>query len=137
MSMKVVNERCAGLDMHKKSMTVCARRATTMSQLIAMRDWMASLEATHVAMESTGVYWCSVWSALEGRFELLLVKPWHIEQVPGRKTDVKEWLARLLEAGLLRDSFVPDKAIRDLRDLMRTRKTVPRERPRHVKSFRG
>ncbi len=150
MGMKVVNERCAGLDVHKKSVTACVRAprddgakgrrgkvrtfGTTMADLSALRDWMESLGVTHVAMESTGVYWCSVWAALEGGFELLLVNPRHIKQVPGRKTDVKdsEWLARLLEAGLLRGSFVPDRAVRDLRDLTRTRKTVSRERTRHV-----
>ncbi len=148
--MKVVNERCAGLDVHKKSVTVCVRTPekdgvrgrhgvvrtflTTLSALGEMRDWMASLGVTHVAMESTGVYWCSVWSVLEGHFELLLVNPRHFKQVPGRKTDVKdsEWLAQLLEAGLLRGSFVPDRAVRELRDLTRTRKKVTQERARHV-----
>ncbi|MDE0083064.1 MAG: IS110 family transposase [Gammaproteobacteria bacterium] len=148
--MKVVIERCAGLDVHKKTMVACVRTprsgrakgrlkgtrtfATTMKGLGALRAWLASHRVTDAAMESTGVYWRPVWAVLEDDFRLLLVNARHVKQVPGRKTDVRdcEWLAQLLECGLLRGSFVPSPEIRDLRDLTRLRKTLVRERSSQV-----
>jgi transposase len=141
-------ERCCGLDVHKASVTACVRvpdrkgkrvelvaEFPTMSaDLLALRDWLEGLGVTHVAMEATGVYWKPVWYVLEGGFELLLCNAAHVKHVPGRKTDVADaqWLAQLLEVGLLRASFVPPPAIRELRDLTRYRKTLVRERAREV-----
>jgi transposase len=102
--------------------------------LLELADWLGACGVTHVAMESTGVYWKPVWNLLEAQFELLLVNARHIKQVPGRKTDVKdcEWLADLLRHGLLRGSFVPDQAQRELRELTRYRTTLVRERASEV-----
>ena len=135
--MQVLYERCAGLDVHKKSIAACAlwfdesgekrkeiRSFSTMTgSLLALADWLKQRGVTHVAMEATGVYWRPVWTVLEGQFELLLVNPSHVKALPGRKTDVKdcEWLADLLQHGLLRGSFVPPSDIQDLRDLTRYR----------------
>ncbi len=147
--MDVLIERCAGLDVHKKTVVACIRTpgagpqerenmirtfGTTMKGLESLRDWLGEGGVTHVVMESTGVYWYPVWTVLEERFELMLVNARHVKKVPGRKTDVKdsEWLAQLLECGLLRGSFVPPRAFRDLRDLTRTRKQLIRERSREV-----
>ncbi|WP_419949615.1 IS110 family transposase [Candidatus Palauibacter sp.] len=148
--MDVLIERCAGLDVHKKTVVACIRRPgtdggkhgrnpvrtfqTTMTGLKALREWLGANGVTHAAMESTGVYWCPVYAVLEGRFELLLANARHVKHVPGRKTDVKdsEWLARLLEHGLLKGSFVPPRAIRDLRDLTRLRKALTRDRSRQI-----
>ena len=148
--MDLVNERCAGLDVHKKTVAACVRTpprsggsrrtkvtrtfATTMAGLAALRDWLGSEEVTHAAMESTGVYWRPVYAVLEPRFELLLVNARHVKHVPGRKTDVKDcqWLAQLLECGLLKGSFVPPPEFRDLRDLTRLRKVLVRERGRQI-----
>ncbi len=121
--MEVLYERCCGLDIHKKTVVACVafgdgpglvrkqvRRFGTMTDdLLALADWLAEQGVTHVAMESTGVYWKPVWNLLEGQFTLLLVNAQHIKQVPGRKTDVKDcqWIAQLLQHGLLRPSFVP------------------------------
>ena len=145
-SMKVVIERCAGLDVHKKTVVACVRTPerdrgklrgkqtrtfeTSMRGLGALRAWLTSFGVTDVAMESTGVYWRPVYAVLEGGFRLLLVNARHVKQVPGRKTDVRdcEWLAQLLECGLLRGSFVPPPEIRDLRDLTRFRKTLIQDR---------
>ena len=148
--MELVNERCAGLDVHKKTVVACVRTpapsgasrrrkvtrtfATTMAGLVALRDWLGSEAVTQAAMESTGVYWRPVYAVLEPRFELLLVNARHVKNVPGRKTDVRdcEWLAQLLECGLLGGSFVPPPEFRDLRDLTRLRKVLVRERGRQV-----
>ena len=135
--MEVVHERCAGLDIHKKSVYACVicleekgkkrqevRSFGTMTaDLLQLSDWLRELEVTYVAMEATGVYWRPVWAVLEGQFELLLVNPHHIQAMPGRKTDAKdcEWIADLLQHGLLRGSFVPPTEIQDLRDLTRYR----------------
>jgi transposase len=141
--MDILHDRCAGLDVHKASVLACAllivrgevirhsrRFGTTTAELLALADWLAALGVTHVAMESTGVYWKPVYHILEGRFELLLVNAQHIKRVPGRKTDVKdaEWVAQLLQHGLLSPSFVPPPAIRELRDLTRQRAQLVRER---------
>ncbi len=141
--MQRVIERSAALDVHKASVTACARVpgeqhveefATTVRGLLALRDWLAAFAVTHVAMEASGVYWKSPWAILEDEFECLLVNARHVKQVPGRKTDVgdAEWLCRLVEAGLLRANFVPPKPIRQLRNLTRYRKTQIQERAREV-----
>ena len=136
--MEIVYPRCCGIDVHQKSVTACllvsgpgerqpqkeVRTFPTMTAgLLALADWLASHQVTHVAMESTGVYWKPVWNVLEGSVELLLANAHHIKQVPGRKTDVRdaEWLAELLRHGLLRPSFVPPPAQRELRELTRLR----------------
>ena len=141
-------ERCCGLDVHKATVTACVRvpdrhghRAellaefSTMTQdLLALSDWLRGLGVTQVAMEATGVYWKPVYYLLEDDFELLLVNAAHIKHVPGRKTDVQDaqWIAQLLEHGLLRGSFVPPREIRELRDLTRYRKSLIRERQREA-----
>jgi hypothetical protein len=135
--MEVVFARCAGLDVHSKTVVVCRRIlgpdgtlakqvrtfGTTTGELLALAAWLAEAGVTHVAMESTGVFWKPVWNILEDRFTLLLVNARHLKQVPGRKTDVKdcEWIAQLLQHGLLRARFVSPATIRELRDLTRHR----------------
>jgi len=143
--MEIVFERCAGLDVHKETVVACVRQpggqkrqrrgevrtfSTVTRGLSELAAWLQSERITHVAMESTGVYWRPVYAVLEEQFEILLVNARHIKGVPGRKTDVRdcEWLAQLLECGLLRGSFVPPQAIRDLRDLTRFRKSLVHER---------
>lgn len=146
--MEVIVERAAALDVHKAQVTACVRVPgpggervsevaefpTMVGGLLTLRDWLAAHRVTQVAMEATGVYWKPVWAVLEDEFELLLVNARHVKQVPGRKTDVKdaEWLCQLLEAGLLRASFVPPKPIRALRQLTRYRKTQVKERQREA-----
>jgi transposase len=142
--MEVVYEYCCGLDIHKKTVVACVvvpgagkqphkeiRTFNTMTaDLLELADWLTLKRVTHVALESTGVYWKPAWNVLEGSFTLLLVNARHIKQVPGRKTDVKdcEWIADLLRHGLLRPSFVPDRPHRELRELTRYRTTIVRER---------
>lgn len=142
--MEVVYSRCAGLDVHKKTVVACVitpsessgwqravRTFGTMTvDLLALSDWLGGWGCTHVAMESTGEYWRPVFNILEGNFEVLLVNAQHIKAVPGRKTDVRdaEWIAELLQHGLLRASFIPPVAQRDLRDLTRHRSNFIRER---------
>jgi transposase len=142
--MDKVNPRCAGLDVHKDSVWACARVdgarhtqrfGTTSRELLRLGDWLASLGVTAVAMESTGVFWKPVWNLLEdGRFGLMLVNARHVKQVPGRKTDVSDcqWIAELLEHGLLERSFVPDRPQRELRDLTRQRTQLLGDRARVV-----
>jgi transposase len=147
--MEIVNARCAGLDVHKATVVACVRVpaprrgerlretktfATTMRGLSELTDWLIAHGVTDVAMESTGVYWRPVYAVLEGTVQLVLVNARHVKMVPGRKTDVRdcEWLAQLLECGLLRGSFVPPRSVRDLRDLTRLRKSLIRERGHHV-----
>lgn len=141
-------ERCAALDVHKAQITVRVRvpdpaggradlraRYTTMAgDLLALRDWLKGLGVTHVAMEATGVYWKAPYYVLEDDFELLLVNPQHVKNLPGRKTDMTDagWLCELLECGLLKASFVPPKPIRQLRDLTRYRKSLIGERQREA-----
>jgi transposase len=105
-----------------------------MRGLSELTDWLIAHGVTDVAMESTGVYWRPVYAVLEGTVQLVLVNARHVKMVPGRKTDVRdcEWLAQLLECGLLRGSFVPPRSVRDLRDLTRLRKSLIRERGHHV-----
>jgi transposase len=146
--MEVVYARCAGLDVHKKTVVACRvvagrdgrpakaiRTFGTMTEdLEALADWLAEPGVTHVALESTGVYWQPIWNLLEERFTLLLVNARHVKAVPGRKTDVRdcEWLADLLRHGLLRGSVVPDRGRRELRELTRYRTTLVQERAAHV-----
>lgn len=96
---------------------------TFTSDLLGLADWLKEQGVTHVAMEATGIYWRPVWAVLEGQFQQMLVNPQHIKAVPGRKTDAKdcEWIADLLQHGLLQGSFVPPTPIQDLRDLTRYR----------------
>ena len=142
--MDVVYERCCGLDVHKTSVVAClliSRSAgepvrtvrtfgTMTGDLLDLADWLAAAGCTHVAMESTGVYWKPLWNLLEDGFELLLVNPRHIKAVPGRKTDVTdaEWIADLLRHDLLRASYVPNRPQRELRELTRYRTSLVRER---------
>ena len=146
--MERVLERCAALDVHKAQVTAWvrvpdgrggredlrARYSTMAADLLALRDWLGGLGVTHVAMESSGVYWKPVYYVLEDDFELLLVNAQHVKNLPGRKTDMKdaEWLCQLLECGLLRASFVPPREFRELRDLTRYRKSLISERQREA-----
>jgi transposase len=133
------------LDVHKASITACAllceqgqvrkerRRFTTVTQdLENLAFWLRQLQVTHVAIESTGVYWKPVWNMLDGQFTIILANAQHVKNVPGRKTDVKdsEWIAELVQHGLLRSSYVPPEIIRDLRDLTRGRATLSQEASR-------
>jgi transposase len=137
--MHIMDERCAGLDVHKKTVVACVvtpegqetRTFGTMTaELLTLADWLLASGCTQVAMESTGDDWKPVFNILEGTFEVLLVNAQHVKAVPGRKTDVKDaaWLAELLQHGLLRASFIPPVAQRELRDLTRYRSTVIQER---------
>jgi transposase len=146
--MDVVYARCCGLDIHKKLVVAClitpgadgraqkeVRTFGTMTDdLLALGDWLAEGGCTHVAMESTGVYWKPIYNLLESRFTLLLVNARHSKAVPGRKTDVRdcEWIADLLRHGLLRASFVPDQPQRELRELTRYRTSLVQERSREA-----
>lgn len=144
--MDVLYPQCCGLDVHKKTVTACLITSTegaeplkemrtfrTMTaDLLALADWLQQVGCTHVAMESTGVYWRPVYNILEGQCELLVVNAQHIKAVPGRKTDVKDaaWLAELLRHGLLRGSFIPSQPQRQLRELTRYRSTLIQDRAR-------
>lgn len=146
--MQVINERCAGLDVHKKTVVACRMKAeekgpsrrevktfgTMTRDLFALSDWLLEWDCTHVAMESTGDYWKPVFNVLEANFKVLLVNATHVKRVPGRKTDVQdaEWLADLLQHGLLKASFIPPAPQRDLRDLTRYRTTLVEEHSRVV-----
>src|SRR3954470_8203156 len=145
---EAVFERVAGLDVHKAQVTACVRVpdgdgqravhlaqfATTVRGLLALADWLAAYRVTHVAMEATGVFWLPVWHILEDDFELMLCNARHVKNVPGRKTDMSDaqWLCQLMEAGLLRGSFVAPKPQRRLRALTRYRKTQIAERQREA-----
>lgn len=146
--MEVIVERSAALDVHKEQVTACVRVPgargareeevaqfrTTVRGLLTLHDWLEAHRVTQVAMEATGVFWKPVWAVLEDDFELLLVNARHVKQVPGRKTDVSDaaWLCQLLEAGLLRASFVPPKPIRSLRNFTRYRRAQIAERQREA-----
>jgi transposase len=145
--MDVLYERCCGLDIHKRTVVACLIRpgpngatkeirsfGTMTDELLQLADWLAANGVTHVAMESTGVYWKPVWNLLEGQCELLLVNARHVKAVPGRKTDARdcEWLADLLRHGLLHSSFVPDRPQRELRELTRYRTSLVQERSAEV-----
>ena len=138
--MEAMVERVCGLDVHQATVVACAligeagRKptrevktfGTCLRDLEGLREWLVERGITHVAMESTGVYWKPVYAVLEGAFELVVGNAHHIKNVPGRKTDVKdsEWIADLLRHGLIAKSFVPPKPIRELRDLMRYRRKL-------------
>jgi len=141
--MDILHPYCAGLDVHKEKVVVCVRKfqggcvrqevrtyRTETNALLELADWLTDEGVTHVAMESTGVYWKPIWNLFEGIFEMLLVNAEHIKQVPGRKTDVKDsqWIAELLQYGLLKASFVPEKPVRHLRDLTRQRVQLIRQK---------
>ena len=138
--MEVLYPRCCGLDVHKKTVVACAitpegkeiRTFKTMtSDLLELADWIDAKKITHVAMESTGVYWHPIYNILEGLgLTLLVMNAQHIKAVPGRKTDVKdaEWIADLLRHGLVIGSFIPNRAQRDLRELVRYRRGLIRQR---------
>lgn len=138
--MEDILERCCGLDVHKSKITACLlvgelngqvkktiKTFSTMTEdLLQLKDWLEAEGCTHVAMESTGVYWKPVFNILEGSMQVILANAKHIKNVPGRKTDTQdcEWIAKLLRAGLIEESFIPPKPIRELRDLTRYRKKL-------------
>jgi transposase len=137
--MEVVNPRCCGVDVHKKTVVACVitpekketRTFSTMTNdLLRLKKWLGECNVTHVAMESTGVLWKPIYNLLEGDFTVLVVNAFHIKTVPGRKTDVKdaEWIADLLRHGLLRGSFIPDRGQRELRELTRYRRSLIQQR---------
>ena len=146
--MDALIDRCAGLDMHQATIVATVRVpdgaggrrvethtfGTMTVELLALREWLQAYGVTHVAMESTGVYWKPIYYLLEDGFTLLLVNMHALKQVPGRKSDVKdsEWLAQWLECGLLRGSLVPPEPIRDLRDRTRYRKKQIEARTQEV-----
>src|SRR5579863_4954357 len=150
--MEIMYRRCAGLDIHQKSIAVCVRIVkghcrepevhtatfgTFTEDLERLRDWLRQHKVKQVGMESTGVYWIPIWNVLERkpeRFELLLLNPQHVRALPGRKTDVQdcERIAELLQYGLVRASFVPPVPIRELRDLTRARVHVQQDRNRVI-----
>lgn len=144
--MEVIHSKCAGLDVHKKSILACTRVqtgksveyskqrfGTTTEELIRLFDWLAEAGCTHVVMESTGIYWRPVWRVLDGGPELLLANAKAVKNVPGRKSDVNDaqWLADLLAHGLVRSSFVPSKDQQEHRELTRTRRQLIREQVQH------
>jgi transposase len=142
--MQALFDRCAGLDVHKKTVVACRLIAsgsaapqtetvtfgTTTAELLRLSDWLTAGGVTHVALESTGVYWRPVYNLLEGNFIVWVLNAQHVKNVPGRKTDVKDaqWLADLLRHGLVRPSFIPSAAQRALRDLTRERTNFIRQR---------
>jgi transposase len=146
--MDVIYACCCGLDIHKKTVVACLMTSakgqppmkevrtfrTMTAELLLLADWLQAAGCTHVAMESTGVFWRPVYNLLEGLFTLLVVNAQHIKAVPGRKTDVKdaEWIAELLRHGLLRGSFIPAKPQRQLRELTRHRTTLVQDRARII-----
>jgi transposase len=144
--MQILYSRCCGIDVHKDSVTACVlvysgqpepdvrkkEFATYLKALLNLKMWLLAQKVTHVAMESTGVYWKPVWQALEGNFELILANPYQVKNIPGQKTDSRDsqWLAELLAHGLIRPSFVPPRETCQLRDLTRYRVKLTEERNR-------
>jgi len=143
--MEIIRKVCGGLDVHKKSVLACIRRlgsegkidkevrtfGTTTKELLVLADWCVSAGVEEIAMESTGVYWKPVWNILSGAgLKLMLVNPEHLKHFPQRKTDVKdcEWIAELLQYGLLKGSFVPSEDLRQLRDLTRQRAKLTQQK---------
>ena len=142
--MRIIHTHVAGLDVHKKTVvaSVIVQQAggswhqanrtfgTMTADLLDLSDWLMSQGVTHVAMESTAEYWKPVFNILENNFEIILVNAQHISKVPGRKTDQSdaEWIAELLQYGLLKASFIPPVGQRELRELTRFRATFVRER---------
>lgn len=146
--MRIVFECCCGMDVHRDSVTVCLLQgpangtvkqdirtfATTTEELLRLSDWLTEEGCTHVAIESTGVFWKPVFNILEGAFEVWVINTQHLSRMPGRKTDVQdsEWLADLMRHGLLSQSFVPPIEIREMRELTRYRKTLTQDRSREI-----
>ncbi len=142
--MEVIHERCCELDVHKKTVTACIITpkgkviktfGTMTGNILELLDWINVNRCTHVAMESTGVYWKPIYNLLElAGVDVMVVNAHHIKAVPGRKTDVKdaEWIADLLRHGLLKGSYIPSKPQRELRELVRYRKSLIEERTREV-----
>ncbi len=144
--MDLLHPCCAGMDVHKNNVHVCIRKAgqsgqvveefrvfgTTTRELLALAEWLVQSGVSDAAMESTGVYWKPVYNLLEGRVNVLLCNARHVKNVPGRKTDTKDcqWLAQLLQYGLLRASLVPPRPVRELRDLTRTRASMEEDKTR-------
>ncbi|MNC10907.1 Transposase [compost metagenome] len=138
--MDAILERCTGLDVHQDNVVACflfgpldkkpsketETFGTTTKELLRLLDWLQERECSHVAMESTGVYWKPVWNILEDNCRLTLANPERIKNVPGRKTDYNDahWIALLHRCGLIEPSFVPEQAVRDLRDLTRYRRKL-------------
>lgn len=138
--MDAIVERCCGLDVHEAEIVACLLTGAANEKprkevkkfsaftrdLVALREWLLAEKCTHVAMESTGIYWMPVYAVLEGSFDLVVGNAAHIKNVPGRKTDVNDaqWIAELLRHGLIRKSFVPPQPIRELRDLTRYRRSL-------------
>ncbi len=131
--MQVLHTCCCGLDVHKRFVVACLiqpgddgtsrktfqRFSTLTPDLLRLVDWLQQAACSHVALESTGVYWKPIFNLMEGLFQIVLVNAQHMKAVPGRKTDTKdaEWIAELLQHGLLKPSFIPPQPQRDLRDL--------------------
>ena len=125
--MDIIIERGAGLDVHKETVVACIMGtgikkeirtfSTVTNDLLRLKEWLKENRITHVAMESTGVYWKPIFNILEDSFEVMLVNARHVKNVPGRKTDVKdsEWLCKLLRSGLVKGSFIPPKEVRELK----------------------
>src|SRR5947209_185842 len=148
MALPLLYTCCAGLDVHKATVVACVLQtapkgkvtkairtfATTTTSLQELANWLSSQDVTHVAMESTGIYWRPIFNLLEARFQVILVNAQHMKAVPGHKTDIKDaqWIAELLQHGLLSASFIPPKPIRDLRDLVRARKTLVQQRAQAI-----
>ena len=146
--MDIVHSHCAGLDVHKKTVVACRiipseekgwikeikTFGTFTDELLGLLDWLRVGQVTHVAMESTGVYWKPIYNILEAEMEVLLVNARHIKFVPGRKTDVKDaqWIAELLQHGLLTASYIPSVEQRDLRDIVRYRTRLIQDRAREI-----
>src|SRR5262245_52025127 len=146
--MQILYRCCCGLDVHKKIIVACLLQinregefsrqvrsfGTTTEELLQLSDWLVETGCQAAAMESTGVYWKPIYNVLEGQMELLVVNAQHIKALPGRKTDVQdaEWIAELLQHGLVKGSFIPPQPQRDLRDLTRYRTSLVRERTRIV-----
>lgn len=144
--MHILYERCCGLDVHKKTVVACLicsgkcgrtdrqirTFGTATADLLELAEWLHAEKCTHVAMESTGVYWKPIYNLLEGDLQVLVVNAHHLKTVPGRKTDVRdaEWIADLLRHGLLRASFIPPAPQRELRDLTRYRTSLVMDRSR-------
>lgn len=143
--MDVVYRCCCGIDVHKKSVSAHLLRrgvagmediaetqkfGTTTRELLRLSDWLREARCTHVALESTGVYWKPIFNILEAEFEVILANAKHIKNVPGRKTDVRDcqWIAQLLQHGLIKASFIPPREIRELRELTRARRRVIQQR---------
>lgn len=142
--MEVLYPRCCGMDVHQKTVVACVKTPegketrtfkTMTGELLGLADWLVAKGVTHVAMESTGVYWQPIYNILEQlSFTLLVVNAHHIKTVPGRKTDMKdaEWVAELLRHGLLQGSFIPNRSQRELRELTRYRRSLIRQRAQVV-----